>query len=178
MAYNSKTRRIGKIIYSSRTNSLKIVNQTSNDKRIIDDFELLQPSQNAINYVRNKTQDWSIMESYVAEDEKFNPNAQYKNWVIDFGNFDIRIISAISIQPIYRQKYDSINGQDDGELFAYSGIINKVWTITEDPKDTNKTKNVHLHYGIDLSNEGKIASGQTIYEVKLLIDISNPNIYT
>lgn len=171
MAYNTAKRKIAKIIYSSRTNSLKIIGQTSNDKRIDDNFELLKPSQTAINYVRNKTQDWSRMESYTSDDAEFNTQTQYKNWVIDFGNFDIRIIPSISYRPIYRQEY---GGDDDGATFSYPTTIQQIWTVAQDTEEENKTNNVQLHFGINLSMDNKV---QTIYEVKLLVDISNPNIY-
>ena len=175
----SHQKRIAHIIYHKDDNSYRIVKQDKINDYIDNDYDILVPNLNAINQIRSKSVDWEITNGdqtgWGTEAEGGYGNRteanQYKNWTINFGKMDVRIIPNIHWEILYRQVDEGI---EDGVFFQKNNNQRIIWEVGQDGTDTYRVKDVKLHIATYLGGEGTIIANDKPYEVKLLIDIINP----
>lgn len=169
-SYNTKKRRINQVIYDKDQNAFIIEKQEDTNVIIDNDYDLLKPSQSVINLIRSKSVDWELTDANLHSTlfirQEYN---QYKNWIIEFGKMDIRIIPNIQFQVLFRQTDEAI---DDGFYLEETYQERFLWEVTTVNDDINKLADVKLHVGIYIDPTEFDTRGP--YEVKLLIDIINP----
>ena len=160
-SFNSRRNKLKYIDTNVKNTSINVNNQNNDNKNFIIKINK-KPIYNFSKTLNNLSSDWEDLDV-----DGLN-YTQYKNWILEFSKFDIRLLPFIDIKILYRRGENLI---DDKDIIPTVQKMCSIADISNEVSDYIKNVTIKISF---MFSESELYE---TYQVKLNVLFINPRNY-